>query len=219
MNKLCIRFIREKEMKQRFKSENELRTYNLKQYISDVHNDCFKSFNEQFKKYLRERLKFNHEQIETKSSQVRQAYKGHRNFTAKQQELVEKAFDLPKGILTKIRPARKPAYIFVSCQGKTCDLLYRRLKKHELVDEVSILFGDIDLFIRIYGSIDEIQEFITTDLYSDSRITINSTRTYFSLHNKNWSKYPIQKHPGYQAPKDRWLKSSEKCADLVQIYQ
>lgn len=191
-------------MKQRFKSENELRLYNLKQFVKDVHGDEFKNFNKAFKKRLAEKYRFTEDQIETKSSQIRQAFNGQRNFTAKQQALVEKTLSLPKGVFTKIRPGRKPAYIFVSCLGNTSGLLYEHLKGHQLVDEVSILFGDIDLFVRVYGSLEEIQNFINNDLYSDERISISNTRTYFSLHGKNWSKYPVSNHREYAAPADRW---------------
>ena len=192
-------------MKQSFKSENELRVYNLRQFVKDVYQGEFKEFNNVFKQHLKNKYKFTEDQIETKSSQIRQAFNGQRNFTEKQQKFVEKAFSLPTNVFTRIRPCRKTAYIFVSCMGNSSELLYSYLKEHELVDEVSILFGDIDLFVRVYGSLEEIQNFINQDIYSDERISISNTRTYFSLHNKNWSKYPVNKHSEYIPPLSRWV--------------
>ncbi len=192
-----------------FKSESELRVNNLKQYISDTYSKNIKAFNKDFRKKLSKRYKFSEDQIDTKSTQLRQVLKGYqgRTFSPNLQILVEESFNLPAGILTKIRPTRIPGYIFVSCPGNTANILYSQLQANEIVDEVSILFGDVDLFIKVYGTADQIQKLITCDLYEIESIIINCTRTYFSLGGKSWLKYPAKKHPDYKPPKNRWCSS------------
>lgn len=189
-----------------FKTESELRVDNLKQFIVDKYNGDIKLFNKNFRRFLSVRRNFSEEQVETKTTQLRQVLKGYdgRTFSANLQKLIEGVFYLPDGILTRVRPKRISGYIFVSCPGNAANILYNQLQNNEIVDEASILFGDVDLFIKVYGTPDQIQKFVTEDLYEVEGLGINCTRTYFSLGGKSWSKYPVKSHPDYSPPANRW---------------
>jgi len=132
-------------------------------------------------------------------------YKG-KSFTQALQDIVEKAFNLPVGILSKVRSKRSHAYIFISCTGKSANLIYSEIQSNEIVDEVSVLFGDIDVFIKVYATLKDLQKLITEDIFNIDGVIIHSTKTYFSLDEKCWMKYPVGMHSKYTPPPDRWIK-------------
>ena len=183
-------------------TESKLRINNLNQYIKDK----YKGKKSRFYSAYRSRLEASRKGGDVgKVKQLQEAMgTGKRTFTISLQNSVESMFDLPKGILTKSRLVRFPAYVFVSCTGDTAYRLYEELQKNRIVDEISVLFGDIDILIRVYGTHEEIQKLVTTDLYTLENININHSRTYFSLEGKNWTRYSISKHPSYTPPQDRW---------------
>lgn len=117
---------------------------------------------------------------------------------------MKKKFDLPENILSQVRPKRSQAYIFISCTGKSANLLFSKMQGNKIVDEISILFGDIDVFIKVYGSAAEVQKLITEDLYQIEGLVINNTKTYFTLDTKSWVKHPVSTHPSYVPPSNRW---------------
>lgn len=191
-----------------FTNEKDIRIDNLKQFITDVYKNKSTKFYKDFRHNLVEKMKYSEDQAEAKSKQLRQAMGKYKNktFSATLQTVVEKAFSLPKNILSKTRPQRLPAYIFLACPGNSARILFKELQKREIVDEISVLFGDVDVFVRAYGTIEEIQKLVTIDLYEIEDVEIRGTRTYFSIGNENWSRHPIGKHPFYKPPADRWLK-------------
>lgn len=187
-------------------SQSDLRVDNLKQFIKDRYNENSRSFYHDFKINLIKKLNFSEEQVESKKKLLRQAIGKYKNktFSKSLQETVEKAFDLPKEILSQMRPRRSPAYIFISCTGESANIIFSEVKKNKIVDEISILFGDIDVFIKIYGTLEEVQMFITESIFKIKGISINNTKTYFSFREKNWMKYSVRNHPKYEPPSERW---------------
>jgi hypothetical protein len=185
-------------------SENKLRISNLKQFIKDKYKGNKRKFYADLEKKMKEQKGkvSNLGKIKQLQDAMREDTK--RNFTKGLQDLVEKPFKLREGILSEQRHTRFPAYIFVSCTGNTAFKLFDSLQENKIVDEISVLFGDIDIVIRVYGTQKEIQALVTTDLYQFDTHTINNSRTYFSMEGKNWVRYPISKHPNYKAPSDRW---------------
>jgi len=195
-------------MKKKYISQSDVRVNNLQQFISDVYCKNHKNFYKDFKDLLLEK-KYSEEGAERKQKQLRDAlgkYKG-KSFTEALEKIVEKIFDLPRGVLSDIRSERFPAYIFLSCTGVSANLIFSEVQKYEIVDEVVVLFGDIDVFVKVYASKEEIQNFITKDLYNIEGLNISSTNTYTSLEGKVWMRYSIQNHPDYMPPSDRWLKN------------
>ena len=187
-------------------SENDLRIDNTNQFIKDIYQENSKEFYSDFKKNLINKLKYTEENSETKVKQIRNAlgrYKG-KSFTKTLQNIVEKSFDLPINILSQIRPKKFPAYILVSCTGKSANLIFSEIKNNNIVDEVTLLFGDIDVLIKVYATSEQVKKLVTEDLFRINDTKIYGTKTYFPLDGKYWIKHPIGEHPNYSAPSDRW---------------
>lgn len=192
-------------MSKKCTTEKELRKNNLKQYIADKY-DKQTDFYKVLKHSLTKRSRLTSEQADGKVKQLQGVMRGDdgRTFTEQLQKIVEKAFSLPKNILSQNRSKRSLAYIFISCTGQSANLLFSKIQENKIVDEISLLFGDIDVFIKVYGTSEEIQKLITEDLYKIEGLEINNTKTYFTLSGKSWVKHPVSSHPNYNPPEDRW---------------
>ncbi len=192
--------------KKLFLTQSDLRVDNLKQFIKDHYQNSNRSFYKEFRKNLKYRMQYTEIQIDTKQKMLQQAMGKYKNktFSKSLQRLVECAFELPKEILSRIRPERSPAYIFLSCSGKSANILFEELKNNPIIDEVSVLFGDVDVYIKVYGTSEEVQELITIDLYNIDGLVINNTRTYFTLNKRSWVRYSASSHPDYEPPANRW---------------
>lgn len=193
-------------VRKKYISQNDLRRDNLKQYIRDVYKDSEKAFYCDFRKKLMGDLKYTEELSDTKIRQLKGAlkkYKG-RSFTKNLQDIVERTLKLSPNILAQVRRKRSPIYILISCTGESANLIFSSIKSNEIVDEVAILFGDVDIFMKVYATPEEVQKLITEDLFSIDNISISKTKTYFPLTGKSWMKHQVGKHPDYSPPSDRW---------------
>lgn len=188
-------------------TQSDIRVSNVKQFTNDVYGGKSREFYKDFKLNLK-KIKYTDESIENKLKQLRNAlgkYKG-KSFTETLENIVEKSFNLPGGILSRVREKRHLAYIFLSCTGKSANIIFSEVKKIEIVDEVVILFGDVDILIKVYATSFELQRFIMEEIYAINGVSITRTKTYNSLDEKCWIKYPVNNHPDYIPPCDRWCK-------------
>lgn len=188
---------------EKYVSLSDLRVDNLNQFISDIYGGCNKIFYKNFNENL---TRYTVEERETKKKQLKNAMAKYpkKSFSQALQNVVEVAFSLQDGVLSRPRIERVHAYIFVACIGSSADLIYSKIQENEIVDEVTILFGDIDIFIKVYATLREIKKLITEDIFSIKGATINSTKTYFSFNEQVWMKHPVAKHPNYKPPSSRW---------------
>lgn len=188
-----------------------LRKDNLNQFISDRYNGDEKRFYLELNDLMITKLNRTYDQADSKIKQLRSAMAGYENkpFSDTLQKIVEECYDLPKNILTQVRPRRSPAYIFLSCTGESVSPIFSKIKSHEIVDEISVLFGDIDVFIKVFATKKQVQKFITEDIFNIEGVTINRTKTYFSLEDKVWLRYSPGEHPAYSPPSQRWVNLSD----------
>lgn len=187
---------------------------NLDHFIRDIHDGSVRSFNDSLRKGLKKHYRdFDEATIDSKIKQLGKARKKDRPVTEDMQEYIEEALELPRGTLSLPRPQRFPAYIFVSCPSDTVKQLFNDMKEreHSIVDEASIISGRHALFLRVYGTMKEIQDFLTEDLHSNKDLIIHSTETHLSFHNAetSWMRYKINRHPDYKASKREWYPHSK----------
>ena len=106
------------------------------------------------------------------------------------------------GDLSRPMQAKAPIYVLISCAGGTINRLFKSLCKQLIVDEVAIIAGNSDLFVRLYGTSLQIKYFLIELLYTlDGAEGVTRTTTHFSFENSYWLRYPIQKHPQFSSNK------------------
>lgn len=126
--------------------------------------------------------------------------------------MVELLFELSEGYLSRAPVKKMPAFVLLQCKGNTATALMAEIKKHPIVDEVALITGDADLYIRIFGTNKDIQSFLLKDLYKTAEMTasildksispdsiIYSTKTYTSFDDSYFQKYPTSRHPDFIA--------------------
>ena len=140
--------------------------------------------------------------------------------------MVEILFSLPEGYLSRTPEKKMPAYVMLQCMGQTALALMTRIKYHPIVDEVALLVGDADLYIRIFGTNEELQNFLLVDLYevadevagqpgnsdgnSPGSSIIYSTKTYTSFENTYYLRYHPAKHTEFKLSKrEQGFENSE----------
>jgi len=145
------------------------------------------------------------------SQSVNKAFRPlHRQYAT----MIELLFDLPEGHLSMMPEKRMPAYVMLQCMGQTALALMTQIQDHPIVDEVALLVGDADLYIRIFGTNDQLQQFLLVDLYraadlvasqsttSDMQIAmgsiIRSTKTYTSFQDTYHLRYHPSRHPDFK---------------------
>lgn len=79
--------------------------------------------------------------------------------------LVEKLFKMEPEFLSREREKKAPAYVLLQCRANTAEKLATQIFKAPLVDEVAVIIGDADLFVRLYGTQEDIKLFLLNELF------------------------------------------------------
>ncbi len=174
---------------------------NLNHFIRDVYNGQKSIFKNELEKKLVVELGF----PESRVSAIMQACNGHRKLTKEMQKEIENAFNLKKEILNKQATLKKPNYILISVTGNLAENLLEDLKGLEIVDEISVIRGDADLFVRVYGTEEEIDNFLLEDLHSCTNVEISGTITLTTLKDRYFERYPIKTHPNRKTNPSIWF--------------
>ena len=132
------------------------------------------------------------------SETFRNYYYGVNNNVLKpwQASVIERAFKLPEGCLSERPQKKEVAYVFVECMPKHVGKLYEILIKgdYDVVDEVSILAGQADIFLRLYGSRNRIKNFLMHSLSQIEEAPIQRTTTHLSFAEDVWERHRIATH-------------------------
>lgn len=134
------------------------------------------------------------------------AYHGHRKLSLEMQRLIELNLGLKKGVLNKDQVERKPAYILINVIGNLAEEVLNDLKKVEIIDEVSLIRGDAAIFARVYGTEEEIDNFLLGDLYTSTSEKISGTTTLTTLKDKIFEKYPVRRHQDRKTNPNIWYE-------------
>lgn len=184
-----------------------VRLDNLKHFIRSRYKKSrtrFAEFKKEYYAALQSICDHNEDEIDTKITQASRAYYEEINISDTIREDIEKAFKLTKGSLDRKRPEKIPAFILIECDGFSSQKVFDFLKGYKLVDEVAMVAGDADVFVRVYGSHREIKDLLMNDLYNNDvyrvdkdTIRVHRTKTYFSYVDAHWQRYPPSGHKDY----------------------
>ena len=147
--------------------------------------------------------KISDDRFETIRSRLYKVYEGG-SLSAETADVIERALKLQKESLSGPIQPKAPAYVLITCNNQFADELYQELKECYIVDEAAqVAGGDADIFIRIFGTPQEIKHFLFTKLVSlipDKDVRIK-TKTLFSFEQINWQRYPTREHPSLPVTK------------------
>lgn len=79
--------------------------------------------------------------------------------------LLEKLFKMEPEYLSREREKKAPAYVLLQCRANTAEKLATQIFKAPLVDEVAVIIGDSDLFVRLFGTQEDIKLFLLNELF------------------------------------------------------
>ena len=79
--------------------------------------------------------------------------------------LVEMLFNMEPEYLSRERERKAPAYVLLQCRANTAERLAAQIFRVSLVDEVAVTIGDADLFLRLFGTQDDIKQFLLEELF------------------------------------------------------
>lgn len=165
--------------------DDACRLYNLKQVIQrDFAGDHASFFTRLASGVERTAPDF----FESTMKMVRKVLRGDSGLTDLMAGRVEAALELQHGSLVIKREKKSPAYVLLRCTGPAAYSLLEQLKGHHLVDEVAVVVGNADLFIRVYGTQRQVQIFLTKTLHEMSG-GIHESTTYFSFDECAWQKF------------------------------
>lgn len=158
--------------------------------------------------------------------------KAFRPLQQKYATMIELLFDMPEGHLSRLPEKKMPAYVLLQCMGQTALALMTQIRAHPIVDEVALLVGDADLYIRIFGTNEQLQQFLLVDLYrvadrvasqsGEAGVSmsmdsiIRSTKTYTSFQDTYYLKYHPSRHPDYKlAQRDKQAAISNEAKPVT----
>lgn len=185
--------------------------YNLKKYIRYQ----FKSQKE-FVDHLVHLIQ-NDESLDTSQTKDRRAYvqkilRGDKALGPEWQSRIERLCEIPVGALRMPAIRKVTAYVLVNCRGKDAQKLYDAITENPdewpVVDEIGLVTGNSDLFVRIHGSEDQITTMLTDALYNVPNVQIQGTNTLFSFRKMLWQRYPIRNRVRDPSP-PYWLPSED----------
>lgn len=141
--------------------------------------------------------------------------------SAEKAALIETLFGLEPEYLSRERAKKAPAYVLLQCKAHTAERLCTQIAKFPIVDEVAVIIGDSDLFIRLYGTRDEIKHFLLDEIFTiaqrvakstpgvDSGSSIiDRTKTYISFEDSYFLRYHPKKNSDFHEKKIRQDNSS-----------
>lgn len=185
---------------------------NIYKFINYVYDSDITRFKKSYRALLggnKNRLTEN--EIESKLSSLSQKLRGSNGRLLKlsDSEHLENIFFLPAGSLTSPEVNREVAYMFLDCSPKDTlkvfDYLTKYGKSCDILDECSLVSGDSDVFLRLYGTKHEVKQFLADILGNTPGLTINKTKTHFSFSNEVWQKYPIKENTNKINKRPYWL--------------
>lgn len=134
--------------------------------------------------------------------------------SAEKAALIETLFDLEPEYLSRERAKKAPAYILLQCKAHTAEKLCAQIAKVPIVDEVAVIIGDSDLFIRVYGTRDEIKLFLLEEIFSLAQkvaktvsslepgaTIIDRTKTYISFEDSYFLRYHPKRNSDFHENK------------------
>lgn len=177
------------------------RNFNL--FLRDFFQNDTKKFKKEFIANML-KIRKTKEFAELKVKQILSAKTGHRGFSDEMEELVEKAFNLKKDVLSQPSKIKKPVYILVNVRSNKAIMEgFKRLQICRIVDEISLIRGNAEIFIRAYGTDDEIDNFLLNDM--EKYIKGGHSTTYTAFKSKTYQRHPIKTHPDRKTNLEKWL--------------
>ena len=185
---------------------------NLYKFINYAYSSDISSFKRDYKKFLgNERNRRTENETGSKLSSLSQKLRGYNGRLLKlsDAEDIEKIFILPEACLISQELNQEVAYIFLDCSPRDALAVYEYLikygNKNDIIDECSLVSGNSDVFLRLYGTKHAIRSFLTDVLGQYRGFSIDKTKTHFSLSNEVWQKYPTKDNSNKRPKRPYWL--------------
>ncbi len=165
----------------REKKKSKTRRENLRKLIRDSYEDEWLPLRREIAKKCGEKF----------ARRVKAAHSGYQNFTGDMAAELEVSLNIETGFFSQESPPKSPAYILIQCDGNSVQKLFDQIRNIDIVDEVAIIVGDADLFVRLFGTQEQFKEFLTKTIYSWD-CDIHRTNTHFSFEDSYFQR-PIPK--------------------------
>lgn len=134
--------------------------------------------------------------------------------SAEKAALIETLFSLEPEYLSRERAKKAPVYVLLQCKAHTAEKLCAHIAKVDIVDEVAVIIGDSDLFVRLYGTREEIKFFLLEDIFDIARKVakaeptiasgseiIDRTKTYMSFEDSYFLRYHPKRNSDFHENK------------------
>jgi len=205
-----------KERKKELRTDEKIRLYNIRKLLH-YHRSQFES-DDLFIKELKNRII----SLEPNASEIEvgkrvnyiqnQVLAENKGIGTTWQNRFELMFGLRIGSLDSPVIEKKVVYVLVSCAGKDAQLIHSTIvsekSKWHIVDECILVGGSFDLVLRLYGTEQQLSDFLTKKIYSIPKVNIQRTNTLFSFREYKWERYPMRDRVHDPSP-PYWLSSSQ----------
>lgn len=134
--------------------------------------------------------------------------------SAEKAALIETLFGLEPEYLSRERAKKAPAYVLLQCKAHTAEKLCAQIAKVSIVDEVAVIIGDSDLFVRLYGTRREIKSFLLEEIFNIAQkvaktvpsleagtTIIDRTKTYISFEDSYFLRYHPKRNSDFHENK------------------
>lgn len=198
---------------------------NLSKLINYAFQGSFPNFRKSLKAAMEENLSLSDKEANLKVEALRTSFLGYSNkrLSISQASTITTALKLPDDALLSPIYTKEVAYVFVTCSPKDSQLLVEQLKEEkseiaQIIDEISTVTGDADIFIRLYGTREQIKTFLINELCKHKHINIQRTTTHFSFKGETWERYPNQSHQKRIASRPDWLPEKWSLEEIASGY-
>jgi len=164
-----------------------------------------------FKDALREKIGKNNDDADAFMNRFSQQLREeNRRLTAELSRKICHYLQLPNEALLSHRVEKEVAYVFVQCKPRHTNMLFEKLtnmckeNRSSIVDEVSIVSGDADIFLRLFGTRRKIKEYLTK-IIANEDMPIEKTYTHFSFEDEVYMRYPVATHRNWVGAKPYWI--------------
>ena len=185
---------------------------NLYKLVNYLYSGDTRKFLREYKKILRsKKAPLTTDEAISKTKGLSTKIRGSNGRMLRLQDAVDiiSTLNLPEDCLLLPEGKKEVAYVFVECVPQNASKLFESLKEpkldNKLIDECSLLAGDSDLFLRLYGTREEIRIFIFDVLGVSDEIIIQRTKTHFSFTDDIWQRYPTKSHEMRESSRPYWL--------------
>lgn len=134
--------------------------------------------------------------------------------SAEKASLIETLFGLEPEYLSRERAKKAPVYVLLQCKAHTAEKLCAHIAKVDIVDEVAVIIGDSDLFVRLYGTREQIKLFLLEDIFNIAQkvaktepsiesgtAIIDRTKTYMSFEDSYFLRYHPKRNSDFHENK------------------